>query len=105
MKSKMTLKTKLIVSMLAVGIVPLLIAGILMLTKSSNALQQQAFNQLESLRTVKTTQVEDYFNSMKLRKLKKLVSEERMERYEQIHERTAEAYVEQIVAIRHGSYA
>ncbi|MBL4826974.1 MAG: hypothetical protein JKY66_04560 [Spongiibacteraceae bacterium] len=65
MKTKITLKTKLIVSMLAVGIVPLLVSGILMLTKSSSALEQQAFNQLESLRTVKTTQVEDYFKQIR----------------------------------------
>jgi methyl-accepting chemotaxis protein len=65
MKSKITLKMKLIVSMLAVGILPLLLVGILMLTKSSDALQFQAFNQLESLRTVKKAQVEDYFSQIR----------------------------------------
>jgi methyl-accepting chemotaxis protein len=65
MNIQVTLKTKLIVSMLAVGILPLLVAGVLMLSKSSNALQQQAFNQLESLRTVKTAQVEDYFKQIR----------------------------------------
>ena len=64
MKSKLTLKMKLMASMLIVGILPLLVAGILMLTKSSDALQQQAFNQLESLRTVKKDQIEDYFGQI-----------------------------------------
>ena len=65
MNIKMTLKTKLIISMLAVGIIPLLVAGLLLLNTSSNALQQQAFNQMESLRTVKKTQVEDYFGQIR----------------------------------------
>ncbi|MCP4276956.1 MAG: methyl-accepting chemotaxis protein, partial [Gammaproteobacteria bacterium] len=63
--SQITLKSKLIVSMLAVGILPLLLAGILMLTKSSDALKQQAFNQLESLRAVKQLQLEDYFSQIR----------------------------------------
>ena len=57
----MKLGTKLLVSFLAVGVVPLAFVGVISLTKSSNALSQASFNQLNSVREIKKVQIEKFF--------------------------------------------
>jgi methyl-accepting chemotaxis protein len=54
--------TKLFVSFLVVGILPLLVVGWIALSRSSEALEVQAFQQLESVRDVKKSQVEKFFD-------------------------------------------
>ncbi len=57
----MKLGTKLLVSFLAVGVIPFAVVGGISLYKSSNALSQSAFNQLHSMREVKKFQMEGFF--------------------------------------------
>ena len=59
---KMKLSTKLLISFLAVGVIPATIIGLLALNKASNALEKQSYNQLVSMRDVKKTQIEQFFN-------------------------------------------
>nr|WP_157828427.1 HAMP domain-containing protein [Enterovibrio nigricans] len=56
------LKSKLLLIFLIIGVLPILVVGYLALSKTSEALQQQAFAQLVSMREVKKTQLETYFN-------------------------------------------
>ncbi len=58
----MKLSTKLLVAFLAVGVLPAGIIGMIALTKSSNALEHQSYNQLISMRDVKKSQIESFFN-------------------------------------------
>ena len=48
--------------MLMISILPLAITSFILLSKASDSLKQQAFNQLESVREIKKGQVEDYFS-------------------------------------------
>lgn len=61
MFSKFSIKVKLLVALLCVGIVPLAVMAIVALTKAGSALHQQAFNQLEAVRGIKKAQVEEFF--------------------------------------------
>ncbi len=61
MLNKIRMSPKLIGLFLLVGILPLAIIGTLSFFVASNALQQQAFNQLISLRDVKKSQIESWF--------------------------------------------
>ena len=61
MLSNMKLRTKLLLAFLAVGIIPFAVIGISALTKSSTALNTQAFNQLEGVRGIKKGQIEQFF--------------------------------------------
>lgn len=65
MFKQLKLKHKLLLSFLAVGVIPFGVFATVALNRASNALSLQAFNQLESLRDVKKGQVEDYLNSIK----------------------------------------
>jgi methyl-accepting chemotaxis protein len=67
MFKNMTLKTKLLSVFLIVGIVPIIITGILSLNRASNALEEQAFNQLESVREIKKVEIEEYFEEQELK--------------------------------------
>ncbi|MGM0454035.1 MAG: hypothetical protein ACQERN_12810, partial [Thermodesulfobacteriota bacterium] len=58
----MKLGTKLILSFLAVGLLPFAIMGAVSLVNSSKALEEQAFNQLEGMRGVKQNQIESFFD-------------------------------------------
>ena len=58
------LRTKLIVALLGMGLIPFAITAYFMFSKMSNTLESNAFNQLESLRTNKAEQVEEYFLSI-----------------------------------------
>ncbi len=61
MFNNLTLRTKLLIAFLAVGIIPFSVIGISSLMKSSSALQTQAFNQLEGVRGIKKNQIEQFF--------------------------------------------
>jgi len=62
----LSLKTKLIVSFLIVGILPLLIGEYLCLKNADNALEEQAMNQLASIRQIKKDDLERFFHGRKM---------------------------------------
>jgi methyl-accepting chemotaxis protein len=57
----MTLKQKLLVLFLSVGLLPTLVVGIFSLNVASDSLTQQAYNQLTSIRAIKESQIHNYF--------------------------------------------
>lgn len=57
----MKLSRKLLLIFLAIGILPLLLVGVLFTFTTSQSLNTQAFHQLESVRSIKQTQIESYF--------------------------------------------
>ncbi|MFC1534641.1 hypothetical protein ACFL7M_14905, partial [Thermodesulfobacteriota bacterium] len=60
MFNNMLIKTRLLISFLAVGIMPFAIMGITSLTKSSEALQGQAFEKLKIVQEIKKAQIEEF---------------------------------------------
>ena len=62
MFKNMKLGAKLITAFLAVGLVPFAIIGGTALKQSSDALSEQAFHQLESVREIKKKQIEKFFH-------------------------------------------
>jgi len=62
MFSKLKLGTKLIAAFLIVGLLPFAVIGITSLMKSSTALSQSAFNQLNGIKEIKKTQIESFFH-------------------------------------------
>jgi methyl-accepting chemotaxis protein len=54
--------TKLVIAFLAVGIIPFSAIGIISLLKAENALEKQAFAQLEAVRGIKKAQIEKFFD-------------------------------------------
>lgn len=65
MLKNMKLGPKLIAVFLLVGSIPLAVLGTVSLIESSNALSNQAFGQLSSVRAIKKSQVETYFEDRK----------------------------------------
>jgi len=61
MFKNMKLGTKLLLAFLFVGLVPFAIMGAVSLSKSADALEKQAFNQLSAMRGVKQNQIESFF--------------------------------------------
>ena len=61
MFKNMKLGTKLLLAFLAVGIIPLATVGLVTLNKASNSISQLAFNQLDSMRAIKTAQIDKFF--------------------------------------------
>ncbi len=61
MLKNLRINTKLIAVFLLIGLIPAGTIGLISLNTSSNALEEQAYNQLISLRDVKKGQVENYF--------------------------------------------
>ncbi len=57
-----SLRTRLLVLFLAVGTIPFAVVASLSLWKASSALEDQAYNQLDSVREIKKTQIERFFN-------------------------------------------
>lgn len=57
----MKLSTKLLVVFLLVGVIPFATMGTVSLIKSQSGLKQMAFNQLNSVQAIKTTQIESFF--------------------------------------------
>jgi len=64
-KTKLTgkLKVKLGIIFLLVGIVPAAVIGLFTLGEASSSMEQQAFNQLESVRAIKKVQIESFFEA------------------------------------------
>ena len=62
---KIGMGAKVITLFLIAGLVPLAVMGIISNNSSSNALKQQAFNQLVSVREIKKKQIEDYFSTIR----------------------------------------
>lgn len=61
MIKNMKLSTKLLMFFLIVGVIPFATIGVISLIKSSNALSEQAFNQLKGVREIKKSQIERFF--------------------------------------------
>ena len=57
----MSLKAKLLVAFLMVGLIPFGVIAIVSYVKSSSALSQQSFGQLEGVRGIKKNQIENFF--------------------------------------------
>ncbi|MFP4395574.1 MAG: hypothetical protein ACLFTI_09950, partial [Anaerolineales bacterium] len=55
------MKPKLIGLFLIVGLLPLVIATVVGIVRSGDAMQQQAFSELEAVETIKKNQIEQYF--------------------------------------------
>jgi methyl-accepting chemotaxis protein len=64
MSNRFGLGTKLIVAFLIVGVIPFAVIGTVSLLKTSGALSNQAFAQLEAVREIKKTQVEGLFSRL-----------------------------------------
>ncbi|MFO7930366.1 MAG: methyl-accepting chemotaxis protein [Desulfosalsimonas sp.] len=62
MFKNMKLGTKLLLSFLFVGLLPFAVMGGVSLFKSGNALENQAYNQLEAMREVKSNQISSFFS-------------------------------------------
>ena len=62
----LSLKTKLIVAFLFVGILPLMIGEYLCLKNASKALEKQTMMQLESIRQIKKDDLESFFHERKM---------------------------------------
>ncbi|AZQ85927.1 methyl-accepting chemotaxis protein [Colwellia sp. Arc7-635] len=56
---------KLVFSFLTLSLLPLIIFAFFSIDMAKNAIQQQAFNQLESVRTIKKAQLTNYISSLK----------------------------------------
>ena len=65
MIAKFNLKTKLLAAFLCVGIIPFAAMAMISLSKAQNALNDQAFAQMQSMRDVKKGQVEQYLETIK----------------------------------------
>jgi methyl-accepting chemotaxis protein len=65
MFKKRKLKAKLLAAFLTVGIVPFAILAVVALHQADNALTNQAFNQLVSMRDVKKAQIERYLETIR----------------------------------------
>jgi len=61
----MKLHSKIFGTSLIIGIIPLILIGIIAVWQSDAALSKQIFNQLESLREIKKSQIENYFSERK----------------------------------------
>ncbi|MCP5005250.1 MAG: hypothetical protein GY941_15140 [Planctomycetes bacterium] len=62
---KMSMGAKVIILFLVAGIIPFAVMGILGYRNASKSLQEQAFNQLVSVREIKKKQIEDYFSTIR----------------------------------------
>ena len=62
---RMTMRRKLVASLLAACLIPLIAIGLIGSQTARSAIHKQAFNQLESLRDVKKRQIEDYFEQIR----------------------------------------
>jgi PAS domain S-box-containing protein len=65
MFSNLTIRTKLIIILLTLGLIPSLLLGYIALSVSHTALSEQAFNHLISTRDAKKAQIERYFQKIK----------------------------------------
>jgi hypothetical protein len=65
MFSNLTIRTKLIIILLTLGLIPSLVLGFISLSVSHTALSEQAFNHLISTRDAKKAQIERYFQDIR----------------------------------------
>ncbi len=65
MFNNMKIKMKLIIFFLITGLIPLLIVVGLGINKTSKVIENQIFNQFNSVMEIKKTQIEDYFEEIK----------------------------------------
>ena len=65
MSLNLTIRTKLIVVLLSLGLIPFLLLGFIALRVSHSALSEQAFNRLIGTRDSKKAQIERYFQKVK----------------------------------------
>lgn len=63
--AKLKIGPKLIAAFLVIGIVPFAIIGLVALDRASEALSDQAFNQLEGVHGIKKVQIENFFAERK----------------------------------------
>ena len=56
-----SLKGKLILFFVLVGLIPALIVGVISYTTASGSMKTQAFNSLEAVQTIKAQQISNYF--------------------------------------------
>ena len=61
--AKICISKKLIAAFLLVGIIPLTVLGLTTLDSASKALEKQSLNQLETVRSIKKGQIENFFKS------------------------------------------
>ncbi len=61
MFKNMKLRTRLLISFLLVGMIPLSAVTVISLTKANSALSEQSYGQMKSMREVKKAQIERYF--------------------------------------------
>ncbi len=59
-----SLRGKLILLFLLVSLIPLVVLGVIAYSLSQNALEVEAFNELETVRNLKAAQIETYFESV-----------------------------------------
>lgn len=64
MLNKIQITGKLIILLLLTSLIPLVIAGLVISNISGSAISAQVFNQLDSLRAVKKSQIENYFQQI-----------------------------------------
>ncbi len=64
MLAGMRLNAKLLIAFLVVGIIPFAILGFLTLNNTSGAISKQVFGQLDSLREVKKSQIQQYYDTL-----------------------------------------
>ena len=61
MLKNVKIRTRLLVFLLAVGILPFVFIGIISIKKTTEILQDQAFEKLQIVQEIKKAQVEEYF--------------------------------------------
>jgi len=74
----MKIKTKMIISNMGIGLIPMLIIGLVAIWMIFNALEEQAYQQLEGRREIKKYQLVDYLNKM-FNQLEILIDNEEMQ--------------------------
>ncbi len=86
MAKSMKLNTKLLLAFLAVGVIPLAVIGFVSLSQSAKALSRQATAQLQSIREIKKTQIENFYaeRQQDMESLISTVSALRQEAYRKI---------------------
>ncbi len=57
----MTIKTKLLIAFIVLGIIPVLVLSLISINKSSSELMDKSYAQLESVRQIKQNQIESFF--------------------------------------------
>ena len=78
MPANLTIRTKFIIILLTLGLIPSLLLGYIALGVSHTALSEQAFNHLISTREAKKAQIQRYFQKIKVIDLSVFILPEHM---------------------------